>query len=92
MIRFLLILGIAYFIYRALKSLMSQSTSHRRHVSGKTSGEIDDVMLKDPYCDTYFAKREGVYIYFRGKDLYFCSPDCRDKYIAGHLESKNQRS
>jgi YHS domain-containing protein len=42
--------------------------------------EIDDEMVKDPFCGVYFAKRDGVLLRHQGQDLYFCSEDCRDKF------------
>ena len=27
--------------------------------------------VKDPYCEIYFAKRDGVHLNIRGKDVYF---------------------
>jgi YHS domain-containing protein len=39
-------------------------------------------MIKDPFCEAYFPKRTGVHLNFGGKDLYFCSRQCKDKYFA----------
>ncbi len=87
--RLLILLGIIYLVYRALKSYFKssglfQNTSSQKPVSGsdKIAGEIDDVMIKDPYCEVYFPKRNGVHLKVDGKDLYFCSKKCKDKYLA----------
>lgn len=85
--RFLIILGLIYFAYRTIKSLMLQGGSSKNKVSRKPAGEIDDVMVKDPYCEVYFPKRNGVHLKIDGKDLYFCSTKCRDNYIKSHLET-----
>jgi uncharacterized protein len=45
-------------------------------------------MIKDPYCQAYFPRRNAVHLNFRGSDLYFCSKNCRDKYIA-HQSKEN---
>jgi YHS domain-containing protein len=50
-------------------------------VSSQTAGEIDDVMVKDPFCEVYFPKRKGLHLRAGGEDLYFCSPECKGKYI-----------
>jgi len=47
----------------------------------KTTGQIDDVMIKDPVCNVYFPKKEGVHVKIKGKDLYFCSSKCRENYF-----------
>jgi len=43
--------------------------------------EIDDEMMKDPVCNVYFPKREGLHLHVNGQDLYFCSDACREKFI-----------
>ena len=85
--RLLIIIGIAYLAYRALKSWMLQNVSTKRTVAGKTTGEIDDVMIKDPFCQVYFPKRNGVHLKADGEDLYFCSKECRDRFI----EMRNEK-
>lgn len=80
--RLLIFLGVIYLCYRALKSwLLQQSTNHRT-AAGQTPGEIDDLMIKDPVCEVYFPKRDGVRLSVDGQDLYFCSTKCRDQFIA----------
>jgi len=79
--RLLIIIGIAYLAYRALKSWMLQNVSTEKTVTGETTGEIDDVMIKDPFCQVYFPKRNGVHLKADGEDLYFCSKECRDRFI-----------
>ena len=85
--RLLILLVVIYLGYRALKSWMLPGQPSQRPVSGKASGEIDDEMVKDPYCEVYFPKRNGVHLKVDGDDLYFCSTECRDKFIASRSES-----
>ena len=82
--RLLILLGIIYLGYRALKSWMLQNTAPGNRVFGKTAAEIDDVMIKDPFCEVYFPKRDAVHLNVDGKDLYFCSTECRDKFMVSH--------
>ncbi|MEJ2657760.1 MAG: hypothetical protein P8012_11285 [Desulfobacterales bacterium] len=48
---------------------------------GKRKSEIDDDMVKDPYCGVYFSKKDGVHLNLDGQDLNFCSEECKDKYL-----------
>ncbi len=89
MIRFLILLGIGYFGYKIIRFWILQHTSLNRPISSKSAGQIDDIMVKDPYCEVYFPKREGVHLNIDGEDLYFCSKECRDKFIAARSE-KNE--
>ena len=77
--KLLILVLIGYLAYRALKSWVLDS-SQRRTMQGNTTGEIDDDMVKDPYCGVYFSKRDGVLLRHEGGDIYFCSEACRDKY------------
>jgi len=79
--KLLILLAIVYFGYRALKSWMLQNTTTGKTVSQKAAGEIDDVMVKDPFCEVYFPKRNGVHLRVDGNDLYFCSTRCRDEFV-----------
>lgn len=85
--RFLIILGLIYFAYRVIKSWMLPGGLSKNKVSSEHAGEIDDVMVKDPYCEVYFPKRNGVHLKIDGEDLYFCSTTCRDNYIKQHSKT-----
>jgi len=86
--KLLILFLLAYLGYRGLKSWMMQNMPSDKSVSGGTSGAIDDVMVKDPYCEVYFPKRSGVRLQHQGEELFFCSPDCRDKFLAEHAKPK----
>ena len=88
MIRFIILSIVAYLLYRSIKSWIFPAASSGRSVSRKTASEIEDVMIKDPFCEAYFPKRNGVHLNFGGKDLYFCSNQCKIRYLAAHSESK----
>jgi YHS domain-containing protein len=81
MIRFLVIAGLVYLGYRALKTLTGQGPSRKVSSSDRSAGKIDDVMIKDPYCEAYFPKRNGIQYTHNGEDLYFCSEKCKAKFI-----------
>jgi YHS domain-containing protein len=81
MIRFIILAVVGYLFYRALKSWMFPAPDASKPVADKNIGKIDDVMIKDPYCEAYFPKRNAVHLNFDGKDLYFCSAECKDNYI-----------
>ncbi len=81
MIKILILFCVAFLLYRSLRSWMFPDTS-KKTVSGKATGQIDDVMIKDPFCEAYFPKRNAVHLNVKGSDLYFCSKECRDNYVA----------
>lgn len=82
MIRFLILAVVAYVFYRALKSWMFPGPDASNTVADRNIGKIDDDMIKDPFCEAYFPKRNAVHLNYGGQDLYFCSTECKEKYIA----------
>ena len=84
--RLLIFLGIIYFGYRALKSWLTQNSAVSKTAGGQAAGAIDDVMIKDPFCEVYFPQRDGIHLQAEGQDLYFCSTECRDQFIASRSE------
>ena len=88
MIKFLILFAVGYLLYRSMKSWMFPDTRPKKNVSGKAGGQIDDVMIKDPFCQAYFPRRDAVHLNLSGDDLYFCSKECRDQYMARQSEEK----
>jgi len=35
-------------------------------------------------CKVYFTRKDGMCLMIGGKELCFCSEECRDKYLAAH--------
>jgi len=79
--RLLVLMGLLYLCYRFLKSWMLKDKSSQKAAFENKTGKIDDVMVKDPYCEIYFAKKDGVPLNIKGKDVYFCSKECKDKFL-----------
>ena len=79
--RLLFFAALIYLGYRVFKWWLLPGTDANPRVHQEVAGQIDDVMIKDPYCQVYFPKREGIELVIDGKPLYFCSKECRDKYL-----------
>ena len=90
-IKLLIYFALGYLAYKLFKLLMRPRISPAHSAKAQSVGQIDDIMIKDPYCETHFAKRDGVHLSLRGEDLYFCSSECRDKYLANHSNSNTQQ-
>ena len=86
--RLLIFLGLFYFLYRVVKSWMASLNTSKTNSYHQKPPEIDDVMVKDPFCEVYFPKRNGVRISLEGQELFFCSTQCRDKFIEVHSEKQ----
>ena len=81
MIKLVIFLLVGYVALKALKSLFGQGPQARMETGGRRSEEIDDLMVKDPNCQTYISRRDAVRAERNGETYYFCSRECRDAYL-----------
>jgi YHS domain-containing protein len=81
MIRFVILAIVGYILYRAVRNWMFSGSNSAEHVTAQDNDQIDDDMVKDPYCEVYFPKRNAVHLHFNDQDLYFCSAECKKKYL-----------
>ena len=86
MIKLLIIAGIAYFGYKKLKSMALQEGRMSQKVEGKQNSGADDVMIQDPFCNTWFSRKDAVHLRLDGQDFYFCSAQCRDSFLAARMK------
>ncbi len=75
-----IILGIV--LYRAARSWLGRAQSGGGAARVDPTGQVDDLMIKDPVCGAYFPQSRAVALRAEGQTLYFCSTECRDRYLA----------
>jgi YHS domain-containing protein len=81
LIRLIILGALVYFGLKAVKRLFLSGVVSNRESGGNAVSKVDDIMIKDPYCQSYFPKRNGIRLHFNGEDLFFCSPECRDNFL-----------
>jgi len=81
MIRLILLIGLIYIGYKIFKFWGRLNAAVNRTVPGQAKREIDDVMVKDPFCQVYFPKRKGISYKSDGQMFYFCSKECKESFI-----------
>lgn len=89
MSKIIILIIVLYFLWRAVKSWMSPKMPRASSDVGGHVGEIDDIMVQDPQCKVYFPQRNGFHLNDNGKDVYFCSAECRDTFIASQAAEKH---
>ncbi len=78
LLRFLLYFVLAYIIYAFLRFLFFP----RRPVRpARPAARLSGVMVKDEVCNTYLPKDEAILERVDGADCYFCSQECRQKFL-----------
>lgn len=87
MLRLVLYAILIYLAYRILRpwviSLIGSSKEDHHASSSLEEAEL----IRDPQCGTYFLRQRGVEAKIGGRSVYFCSEDCRDKYLVSHKEA-----
>ena len=76
-IKFLILAFLFYLLYRLLTG------GAKRVKKANNSGtQTHDVLVEDPICKVCVPKKQAVVLNEDGKTIYFCSPECREKFIA----------
>jgi len=68
----------AYVIYLFLRLLLSPRRPARPQAN---RSQPSGVMVKDETCNTYLPREEAILEKAEGKDYYFCSQECRRKFL-----------
>ena len=68
---------ILYSFYRFFKNLARPRKNAPRDGTARLSG----VMVKDETCQTYLPKSEAIREVVDGREMFFCSQDCRRKFL-----------
>jgi YHS domain-containing protein len=74
--RLLIFAFLAYLFYRVIKVVLS---SGQRPVSRDDRVTIDE-MVQDPLCKTYIPLRDALRRTIAGKEYFFCSSECAEKF------------
>ena len=76
MIKFLILIFLAFLIYRAARRYM---TLGQRTEQGAGEGPVDE-MVQDLSCMTYIPRRGAQRKVVGGKEFFFCSKECAEKF------------
>jgi hypothetical protein len=87
-IRLLIYIAIGVLVYRAAKLWFGRGGAKQVNPPGQTPLRADDVMIQDPVCGVYFARRDGVVLDDGEQQRLFCSEACRRAYMARNAQHK----
>ena len=85
MLKILIYIVLAYFVYRLFKGLFSQSKT----IEKKGSVGVIDEMVQDPICKTYIPRKDAQKRVIGGNEYFFCSNECASKF---EIENKKEGS
>jgi YHS domain-containing protein len=76
---FLLVRSLFRSVLAGFRSVANPHPPSRRPPPVEAAGELK----KDPVCGTYVSAAASITRRVNGVTMYFCSPECRDRYQAG---------
>lgn len=79
MIKFLVFIAAACILYKLVVG--DRKKKHELRQQAQRSMEKEGILVKDPVCGTYVSKESDIRVKHGDRTLYFCSYDCRDKYL-----------
>ena len=82
-IKVLVILVLFYVVYKIVKMFQRVKSQEVKdyHVNA-TSSKGED-LVQDPFCRTYVPKSQAYVREINGRQQYFCSSECCEKYLSG---------
>ena len=81
MVRLLVFALLVWGLYLLIKKLTK--AFFNSYIPGQHTHDSDSEaeMIRDPQCGAYFMKQKGVKAVIEGRGVYFCSKECRDRYL-----------
>jgi len=67
-----------YIIYLLVRFFRTLSRVHKTHQAPK---QASGMMVKDDVCNTYLPKEDAFKEIHQGKEYFFCSNTCRQKFL-----------
>ena len=74
--------GVIGIIFKGIGELVSPRSRQPGGQSPSNQVPLTGELKKDPACGTYIAAATSIHETVGGETFYFCSTQCRDKYVA----------
>jgi YHS domain-containing protein len=78
---------VLYLLYRVVRTLFRPSG--RASVPGRPNPGGED-LVEDPVCGSYVPEGSALKTSVNGRNVYFCSRDCLEKYKMERMSSKGE--
>lgn len=83
MMRLITYIILFFLLYKIIKHYLSPK-KRIKNISQNDAQIGGEEMILDTICQTYFPKGSALMVRNRGSVHYFCSEDCREKYLTSH--------
>ena len=80
MIRLFVFIILIYFLYKIINVVTQSKSAENKIFQFKSTSSGGEDLVEDPNCHTYVPISQAYKKEISGKDYYFCSKQCSDKY------------
>jgi YHS domain-containing protein len=84
--KFIISVLLIYLLYKIIKIVRQLKPEENKINQSKSSPAEGEDLIEDPVCHTYVPVSQAYKREISGRDYYFCSKQCSDKYT---LEKNN---
>jgi uncharacterized protein len=82
--RLIILALLGYLLYRLIRGVFKSG----QKISRTENGGVIDEMVQDPVCKTYIPLRDAQRRIIDGREYFFCSEECADRF---QLEGKTRQ-
>jgi uncharacterized protein len=86
-LRIVLYALLAYIIYKFIRLYQ---TIIKKSKAPPQPKKISGIMVKDEVCNTYLPKEDAIKEIIEGKEYFFCSKECRQKFLEERKQHHQQ--
>jgi len=87
---FLRIVLYALLAYIIFKFIRLYQTLIKKSKAPPQQKQISGIMVKDEVCNTYLPKEDAIKEIVEGKEYFFCSKECRQKFLEERKQQHRQ--
>jgi uncharacterized protein len=80
MIRFVVFIVLIYLLYKIFKTVKQIKPGSGENDQSESSSPSGEDLVEDPVCHTYVPVSQACKKEINGKNYYFCSEQCSEKY------------
>jgi uncharacterized protein len=81
-IRFLIFSLLIYVLYRVIKEFPQLKRPQPGNYRAASSSQEGEELVEDPVCHTYIPVSQAYIKEISGRNYYFCSEQCGNKYVS----------
>ena len=74
--RLIILVLLGYLLYRLVRGFFKSG----QRITRNDKGGVIDEMVQDPVCKTYIPLRDAQRRIVGGREYFFCSKECADKF------------